>query len=62
MNEKILTNYKTSDVVGCLNLATINKTNKTPVKFNVNDNNTNTYAYTNPYYIGSLKTMMIYTV
>lgn len=53
MNQKILTKYKTSDVVGCLNPVTIKKTSQTLVNFNVNGNNTNTYAYTNSYYIGS---------
>ena len=47
VNEKILTKAEASEIVGFLNPVTITKPGLTAVNFNVNDSNTNTYAYTN---------------
>ena len=47
VNEKILSTAEASDIVGFLNPVTITKPGATAVNFNVNDGNTNTYAYTN---------------
>ena len=47
VNEKILTKYEASNIVGFLKPVTITKAGKTPISFNVNDNNTQTYANAN---------------
>ena len=47
VNEKILTKTEASVVQGFLHPRTINNAGKLAVNFNVNDGNTNTYAYTN---------------
>ena len=47
VNEKILTKAEASEIIGFLNPVTITKPGPTAVNFNVNDGNTNTYAYTN---------------
>ena len=47
VNEKILTKTEASVVEGFLHPRIINNAGKLAVNFNVNDGNTNTYAYTN---------------
>lgn len=47
VNEKVLTKYEASNIIGFLNPTTITKTGKTPINFNVNDDNTQTYATAN---------------
>ena len=46
VNEKILSKAEASEIVGFLNPVTITKAGLTTVTFNINDNNTNTYADT----------------
>ena len=47
VNEKILTKTEASIVNGFLHPKTINSAGKLAVNFNINDDNTNTWAYTN---------------
>ena len=47
VNEKILTKYEATDIIGFLKPVTITKAGKTPVSLNVNDGDTQTYANAN---------------